>query len=80
MLAELLRMKRKGLDFDHAWRIAVQRVRWPNDKNSRREWKQVIAATKETWRQCFLDEGHAIDVEALVSALDQGIDEVTLAA
>ena len=68
-------MKAKGFDFDHAWRIAFQRIRWPHDKNSRKDWKTVINGTKETWAACYRDEGHPIDVEALVSALHQGADE-----
>lgn len=62
-------MKSKGIAFDRAWDIGLQRVRWPHDKQSRYEWKAALAETRNVWQDCYHDEGTALDIEALIQFL-----------
>jgi hypothetical protein len=78
---ELEDMKRIGLTFGHAWRIAKQRVIWPHDKVSRREWKQVIEGQRAEWENCYLDAGTPIDFGRLLVVLaDQDFEDILRAA
>jgi len=77
---ELVRMKRKGLAFDHAWRIAQQRIVWPHDKENRHEWKRVLLDTRPAWESCYLGIGSPLDINALIDGLIDARDEDLLVA
>lgn len=62
-------MKGKGIPFDRAWDVGIQRVRWPHDKQSRHEWKDALAETRSVWEDCYLDRGTVLDIEALIQYL-----------
>jgi len=64
-------MKARGISFDHAWRVSVQRVKWPHDKQSRHEWKAALDETRSVWQDCYFDEGNSLDIEALIQFLAQ---------
>jgi hypothetical protein len=62
-------MKKRGITFDHAWRVSIERVKWPHDKQSRHEWKAAMDETRSVWEDCYLDRGTPIDVERLIEHL-----------
>jgi hypothetical protein len=62
-------MKGRQISFEHAWKIALQRVRWPHDKQSRQEWKDALISTKKVWDDCYHDQGNRIDIERFIDAL-----------
>lgn len=67
-------MKAQGLRFDYAWKIALQRVAWPHDKQSRHEWKDAIADTRDEWYRAYHDIGHPIDVTKIVTIINHELD------
>lgn len=69
MLESLTSMKSRGLNFDHAWRAAIQKVKWPHDKQSRDEWKYALTETRGVWEDCYFDRGNPIDLEVVLNYL-----------
>lgn len=55
---ELARLRRKGLTFDIAWRRALERVKWPEDKSQRDEWKAILAGGRHIWEDAYLRNGN----------------------
>lgn len=67
-------MKAKEIAFGHAWKMAVSRIVWPHDKQSRGEWKRVIEQTRSAWESCYCDLGEPLAVAHLINALDPEVD------
>lgn len=57
MREELARLRRRGLPFDLAWKRALERVKWPEEKTARDEWKVELARSKRIWRAAYQREG-----------------------
>lgn len=76
LLVELKAMKSQGLRFDYAWKISLQRVAWPHDKQSRHEWKDAINDTREEWRRAYYDLGAPLDILRVVKVLNHELDAV----
>lgn len=55
---ELARLRRKGLSFDLAWRRTLERVKWPEEKGARDEWKMVLASGRHVWEDAYLRNGN----------------------
>lgn len=51
----LTRARAQGMEFSVAWSWAMQRVRWPHDKNNRQDWKKVLGKldVQETFRASY---------------------------
>lgn len=49
----LLLLREQGAEFDEAWRVAFERVKWPHDTVHRREWKAILEQSRETWERAF---------------------------
>lgn len=64
----LLHRKRgQGItDWGLVWPWAVGRVRWPQDRDERDEWKQTIAWAEPAFRAAFRGEIPVVDMSALV--------------
>lgn len=52
---QLERLRYQGLPFDYAWKRALERVRWPEDKVAREEWKAIIRPS--VWESAYQREG-----------------------
>jgi hypothetical protein len=74
MLHSLSRFKREGWPFELAWDRAWRLIRWPDKREPRDEWKNVIRSGRAIWRKCYQDEGHPVDVSQLVDALSKETD------
>lgn len=55
---ELARLRRKGLSFEIAWRRALERVKWPEEKGPRDEWKAILADGRPMWEDAYLRNGN----------------------
>lgn len=58
MRLELMKMRRKGLGFEFAWKRALERIKWPEDKASRDEWKAILASGREVWQDAYIQNGN----------------------
>lgn len=54
---QLERLRDQGLSFDFAWKRALERVLWPEEKITRDEWKTVLDRGKVDWEQAYYREG-----------------------
>src|SRR4051794_3481559 len=61
--------KRQGVEFDTAWRFAVQRTRFPHDRTHRHQWYRVIDEMRAVFERAYRDE-HVPGGEAALSLLD----------
>lgn len=50
---QLERLRCAGLPFHLAWRRALERVRWPDEKEVRDEWKTILNEGIDTWREAY---------------------------
>lgn len=78
MLDLLSRFKRDEWPFEMAWDRAWRGIRWPDKREPRDEWKDVIRSGRSTWEGCYLDEGAPIDITAVVDALSRETDQIDL--
>ena len=59
----------------------MRRIRWPDKREARDEWKEAIRSMRSAWESCYQDTGTPVDVEALVRALGREDElEMELAA
>lgn len=57
---QLERLRQQGLPFEFAWKRALERVKWPEDKAIRDEWKASLAQGKiSIWRAAYYREGES---------------------
>lgn len=68
---ELAIQKSLGLPFEEAWELAYDKVRWPDDKQRRREWVAALNETKQVWLECYTDTGTSIEMDSLVAVLGE---------
>lgn len=57
MREALLRHRGLGLGFDLAWRRSLERMKWPEEKAARDEWKRTLAADKDVWEVAYTGVG-----------------------
>lgn len=50
---DLVRFRETGRDFDSAWEIAFDRIKWPHDTLSRRMWKANLQGQRPHWRTAY---------------------------
>lgn len=63
----LVRKKRQGImDWDLVWPWAVNRVRWPHDREERHEWKRTIMWAEQAFHAAYEGELLAVDMSALI--------------
>lgn len=71
MLRALSRYKREGWPFELAWDRAWRTIRWPDKRETRDEWKDVVRSGREIWKSCYQDEGAPVDVSMLIDAISR---------
>lgn len=54
---ERIRARSPHVSFERAWQLAWERVRWPDDTDQRRTWKDVLLGHKEAWEDAYLGMG-----------------------
>ena len=68
---ELAIQKELGRPFEEAWEAAYDKIRWPDDKQRRREWVAALTETRPVWQDCYMDTGTEIEMDALVAVMSQ---------
>lgn len=77
----LARYRRVGVEFDRAWGIAWQHVRWPHDTEHRHEWKMRLAADVDEWREAYERRGQQRPaLSAVYRLLSESSEELTRVA
>lgn len=51
--------RRLGLGFELAWKRGLERMRWPEEKLPRDEWKRALANDKAVWEAAYNGIGEA---------------------
>lgn len=49
--------RRLGLGFDLAWKRGLERMKWPEEKRARDEWKRALANDKPVWEVAYTGIG-----------------------
>ena len=49
----------KGYGFELAWKRGLERIRWPESKATRDEWKLSLNAMLDAWKDAYLNTGTA---------------------
>jgi hypothetical protein len=57
MREALERHRQLGLGFELAWKRGLERMKWPEDKLSRDEWKRALANDKHVWEAAYTGIG-----------------------
>jgi hypothetical protein len=57
MRESLERQRPKGIGFELAWKRGLERMRWPEEKVARDEWKRILADGKNIWENAYTGQG-----------------------
>lgn len=66
---DLERMRSFGVAFDDAWEKAWGRIRWPHATPERRQWKAILEADREKWREAYDRRPAAHVAHAAIAAI-----------
>lgn len=53
MREHLAKMREKGLPFSLAWKRGLERMRWPEEKTARDEWKRQLELDMNVWEAAY---------------------------
>jgi len=75
----LARKKAAGIQvgWDVIWPWAVERVRWPQDRMDREEWKRTIQWAEPAFRAAYEGDWPKVDMSALVVLL-HGAEDIRI--
>lgn len=65
--AELARFRAAGLDFEAAWEVTFDRIKWPHNTAHRMQWKAIIEAGRHQWEAAYLYVPPIAPIEAVGS-------------
>lgn len=49
--------RRRGLRFQLAWKRALEKMKWPEEKGARDEWKRTLQEGKPIWEAAYTGQG-----------------------